>query len=294
MSKKLSDKLTSSFNRRRCLKLLGGGVLLTAGSVAYAFCVEPDRLCIEEVELPVLHLPSGFDGYRVLQISDTHFELGQDEVLMEKMMTAVKELAPDLILFTGDYITRDEDSFADFLGYVGKLSAKDGIFGVMGNHDVWYSSYAVMKPMFERAGVSFLRNQNSLVWRAGEKLRICGLDSVWGGEPLISHAYRGVAAKEASLLMMHEPDFFDEVAKEIRYFTQFSGHTHGGQCRVPLIGYAPVKIRYGKKYIRGSFEKRKDQSLYVSSGIGTGSLRVRFACPPELVLFTLKVAQVDA
>ncbi len=84
------------------------------------------------------------------------------------------------------------------------------------------------------------------------------------------------------------PNFLRYKVFPVESFTQFSGHTHGGQCRVPLIGYAPVKVRYGEKYIEGHFEKSLDQQLYVSAGIGTVGLRVRFSCPPEIVLFTLK------
>jgi len=115
-----------------------------------------------------------------------------------------------------------------------------------------------------------------------------GLDSVWGGKPDIEKAFSGVSDQVPCLTMMHEPDFFDEIAQVRKSFTQFSGHTHGGQCCVPLLGYAPVKVRYGKKYIFGSFQKDAQRQLSVSSGIGTVGIRVRFARAPEIVVHTLE------
>ena len=86
---------------------------------------------------------------------------------------------------------------------------------------------------------------------------------------------------------MHEPDVFDQLIKTNHVSLQLSGHTHGGQCRVPLLGYAPVKVKYGRKYIYGAYEKG-DSRLFVSRGLGTVGTPVRFACIPEVAILTLK------
>ncbi len=284
MKKEVKKRMT----KRRFLKLVAGGAVAVGGSTAYAFGVEPDLLVVREVELKIRHLPAGFDGLKVAQLTDIHFDRDQDEELLAKMVERVNELQADVILYTGDFITRDMLSFELLLEYLAKVKVVHGAYGIMGNHDTWYSSFARMKPMFQRVGVDFLSNQSSQLHHQGESLWLNGLDSAWGGKPLIEKSFVGIPKESACLTMMHEPDVFDEIAQRRVSFTQFSGHTHGGQCRVPLIGYAPVKVRYGEKYIEGHFEKNLDQQLYVSAGIGTVGLRVRFSCPPEIVLFTLK------
>jgi uncharacterized protein len=87
--------------------------------------------------------------------------------------------------------------------------------------------------------------------------------------------------------LVHEPDYFDTLTRHRDIVVQLSGHTHGGQCRVPLVDYAPVKVAYGRKYIYGAFQ-RGDSRLFVTRGLGTVGMRVRFACPPEVALLTLR------
>ncbi len=284
MSKK-SDKFLT---RRRALQLLGGGVVAATGAAGYAFGVEPDRLVVREVDLEIDELPDSFVGKKIAQLTDIHFEKEEDMQLMESVVKRVNALEPDIILYTGDFITSDMLSFEDLASYLDAMVPRMASVGIMGNHDVWHGDFHRMKKRFERGGMSFFRNDHMKLHEKGEHLFLNGLDSVWGGIPDVNRSFKGISDTAPCLTLMHEPDFFDTIAELGKNMVQFSGHTHGGQCRVPLIGYAPVKVKYGKKYILGHYQNERKQQLYVSSGVGTVSLRVRFACPPEIVLFTLK------
>jgi predicted MPP superfamily phosphohydrolase len=143
-----------------------------------------------------------------------------------------------------------------------------------------------MSRRFERAGISLLINRNSVIRIKGEKFAIAATDHVWQGKPDPLLTLRGIPPEVPVLALVHEPDFFDRMAT-FRNLLQISGHTHGGQCRVPFLGYAPAKVRYGRKYIQGSFS-RNESRLFVTRGLGTTGMRVRFACPPEVALLTLR------
>ena len=274
--------------RRRFFKLAGGATAAGIASAVYAFEVEPNRLKVRHVEQEIPGLPAGCDGLKLAQMTDLHFQKGEDEAVMEKMIVELNKLAPDLIFYTGDYISDDMDSFTEMMSYLNKVEVGQGAFAISGNHDIWHGNRDTMRRQFEAAGVSYLCNAWSTLNIRGESLFIAGLDSVWGGAPDIRRSLSEIPKEQPALTLMHEPDFFDQIVEARGKFSQFSGHTHGGQCRVPLLGYAPVKVKYGKKYIDGHFQRAADQQLFVSSGIGTVELRARFACVPEIVLFTLR------
>ncbi|MDB4410276.1 metallophosphoesterase, partial [bacterium] len=102
-----------------------------------------------------------------------------------------------------------------------------------------------------------------------------------------TRAWNGHKKDTPVISMVHEPDFFDELRSAKPLDLQLSGHTHGGQCRLPLVNYTPAKVKFGRNYIYGHFEKNASQ-LFVGRGIGTVGIRVRFACRPELVILTLR------
>lgn len=288
MCNQVSSKSGKIFTRRRAIKLLGGGALAVAGSAAYAFGVEPNRLVVQEVDLEIDDLPDAFVGKKIVQITDLHFEKDEDVELMEAVVEKVNALKPDIILYTGDFITRDMISFEGLAGYLDKMVPSMAAVGIMGNHDAWHGDFDRIKKRFERGGMSFFRNDQIKLHEKGEHIFLNGLDSVWGGYPDLSKSFKGISDSTPCLTLMHEPDFFDTISQLGKNMVQFSGHTHGGQCRVPLVGYAPVKVKYGKKYILGHYQKESVQQLYVSSGVGTVGIRVRFSCPPEVVMFRLK------
>ena len=147
----------------------------------------------------------------------------------------------------------DPKVLAPLLERLEKLNAPHGIFAVMGNHDGWAGDSDVIRRQFEKAGISFLINKHTLLPIRGESLAVAGTDFVWLGKPDPAQTLRGIPTKTPILALVHEPDYFDTMTAHREIMVQLSGHTHGGQCRVPLLGIAPATPKYGKKYVYGSY-----------------------------------------
>lgn len=174
--------------------------------------------------------------------------------------------------------------------YLQALHVGRQAFACLGNHDLWHCDPETLQRFSAEAGMSLLVNASACLTRGGAQLPIVGITSAWAGTPDLQQAYHGIAQSQPALTLMHEPDYFDVIRQERRLLCQFSGHTHGGQCRVPVINFAPVRVKYGKRYIDGHFHPTPSQQVYVSSGVGTTGMRVRFGCRPEIVLHTLHQA----
>lgn len=284
----MTEKTNLKLSKRKLLKLLGGASIASLGAGAYAFGVEPDLLTVTENELQVPYLPPSLNGLRVLHLTDLHFDHELDEQLFVKLIIECNRLEPDIIVLTGDYITDGMLSFDFLIEHLAKLNPKYGIYASIGNHDGWHGDVDIFRSAFEKIGAHFLFDQNSELSIDGDSLWFAGTDSVWSGHPDLEKTFAGIPSEAACLALVHEPDFFDQVALRRKGVVQFSGHTHGGQCRVPLIGYAPVKVKYGEKYLKGKYKGGEESQLFVSSGVGTVGLRVRFACLPEVALLTLR------
>ena len=274
------------FSRR---KFIGTALLGSAGAFSYARWVEPNWLNITEKDIVLPNLPPALDGLVVAQLTDFHFNPDKDEELILQAVNQVNTQKPDIIALTGDYITDDVATFTPLMTLLSKLQAKHGIYGVMGNHDGWARSSSFYRKGFQGAGMEFLVNQGTSIQVRGEKIFITGTDSIWSGTVDAPACWRGHGG-ETVLALVHEPDVFDQLIDNHRVDLQLSGHTHGGQCRVPLIGYAPAKVRYGQNYIYHEYAKN-DSKIFVSRGLGTVGIRVRFACAPEVAILTLRSAQ---
>lgn len=271
--------------RRSAIALAGIGV----PSSIWAAAIEPDLLSVTRKELTLARWPKALDGFRIAQITDVHYRPGADDELLAKLRAAVDAEVPDLIAVTGDFVINDPSSLPEFAKAFQGISATHGVFASPGNHDRWHCNVGNLKKTIEGTGMSFLNNAGTNVRIKGENIFINGLDSVWGGHPAPHLAWNGHQKDTPVVSLVHEPDFFDDLRTVKPLDLQLSGHTHGGQCRVPLIGYAPAKVKFGRNYVYGHFEKDRSQ-LFVGRGIGTVGLRVRFACQPELVILTLRSA----
>lgn len=276
----------SLLGRRNAMKLLFGGA---AGSFANGFWIEPGRLSVTREEISCARLPEALDGLRIGVMADIHYKPDQDEELLEAAVALLNREKPDLIALPGDFMDKDPSVIGPMLRVLGKLRPAHGVFASMGNHDGWAGDGGNMRQRFEKAGISMLINRNHGIRVRNERLAIAATDHVWLGNPDPSATLRGVGADTPVIALVHEPDYFDEITARRNIHLQLSGHTHGGQCRVPLIGYAPAKVAYGRKYVYGAFE-RGDSRLFVTRGLGTVGLRVRFACPPEVAVLTLRSA----
>ena len=271
--------------RRGFLKWAGGAVLGGAAGVGYVTKIEPEWLSVEQQIISLPKLPAGLDGYKIVQLSDFHLYPFTSIDLIEKTVARTNELAPDLVVLTGDYVLETAASIFDLAPELAKLNPRHGIFAVLGNHDHWTEA-AVVKQGLAEQGIELLHNRGVLLNES--QFLLAGVDDLWSGTPDIEGALANWREGVPTILLAHEPDFADDFLGDGRIQLQLSGHTHGGQVRVPGVG--PVVLpRYGQKYHNGLYQVGPSQ-VYVNRGIGIIGPAVRLNCPPEITEFVLRAA----
>jgi hypothetical protein len=255
------------------------------GTAFYSTEIEPETVQVERVTVGIRHLPPAFEGTTVVQISDLHLGAWMNRERLEDVVRRVNALAPDLIAITGDFVSEVlSHTLDDIRGALRGLRAAEGIYGVLGNHDHWTQPRNITQAAHD-AGINMLFNQHAVIRRQGQYLFVAGVDDIWEHLHDLDAALRGVPKDGCVLLLAHEPDFADTVAADDRVALQLSGHSHGGQVRLPLVG-APVLPRLGQKYDAGLYTIDA-LKLYVNRGVGMIYPAVRLNCPPEITHLTL-------
>jgi predicted MPP superfamily phosphohydrolase len=276
----------SAISRRAFLKKMAlGGAFVGGGGLIYSYGLETTWIDITRMRLQIPRLSPRFQGYRVVHISDLHVDDHTESEYLTKVVRLVNEQEPDLIAFTGDFVTVEAERFvSELTATVKRLEARDGIVAVLGNHD-HLAGPDVVNSAIREGGAASLRNQVRTLERGGSFLHLCGVDDVWEGEPRLDHVLARLPRKGAAILLAHAPDFADTSSPTGRFDLQLSGHSHGGQVRLPLIG-APVLPRYARKYPIGLY-RVSDMLLYANRGLGMLPPRVRFLCRPEITVIDL-------
>ncbi len=241
-----------------------------------------------EIHLPRLH--PAFDGFRLLHISDIHMGTWMNPARLSGIVQMINDLQADLVAITGDFVSYTIDGpIQSMLGPLKSICSREGNFAVLGNHDMWTDPEAV-RAMLASSGIRELRNQAVTLDRDGGCLHICGVDNVYTGHADLVPVLESLPPEGAAVLLAHEPDFADQAAASGRFDLQLSGHSHGGQLNLPLIG-PPFLPHLAKKYPRGHYRVR-DMQLYTSRGLGTTALQIRYRCPPEIAILRLQSSPV--
>jgi predicted MPP superfamily phosphohydrolase len=245
---------------------------------------EAGSVRIERPNLHVPKLPEAFNGLRVAFLTDIHHGpfIGLDYVA--SVVRTTLALAPDLILLGGDYISKDAKYIAPCFEVLAGLKAPLGVFGVLGNHDYRHGLLEV-KSCLARAGIEELTNSGVWLERGASRLRLAGVDDLWWGKPDARPAVGDATPGDACVLVSHNPDFAEKL-RDTRVGLMLSGHTHGGQIYVPGYGAPVVPSRYGQKYLHGLVQAPHTQ-VYISRGLGTVTVPMRYVSRPELTLATL-------
>jgi len=280
-------------SRRRFLQIAAATSVLAIGADAALF--EPNHPVVTRIDIPLLRLPREFDGFTVAQLSDFHYDPYFSVIPIRKAVFLANTLNPDLVVLTGDFVSAPVASKsahanqASLQAYpcsdvLEKLRAKHGVWAVLGNHDAATNSDHVTEAL-KQAGIQVLSNSAAPIERSGRRFWLAGVEDVLIGRPDMRTALRGIPAGEPVVLLVHEPDFADRSAHH-SIDLQLSGHSHGGQIRIPLLG-APYLPPMGRKYPKG-LRKVGNLTLYTNVGLGTLYIPVRFACAPELTFITLR------
>lgn len=277
--------------------------MLGAGGLALGadgFLYEPNHPVTNSREIVLPRLPERLDGFRIVQLSDFHYDPHFSAVPIRKSVAMVNALHPDAIVLTGDFVTvpaladkgssrakHAADAAEPCVALLEGLRAPYGVWASLGNHDAFSDPERVVEVLQSR-GIRVLRNSCAALERDGSRLWLSGLDDVLEGDPDMGAALRGIPANEPVVMLVHEPDFAPETAR-YPVDLQLSGHSHGGQVRVPLVG-ALVLPRMGRRYPMGQYQIQK-LALYTNVGLGTIRIAIRLDCAPEITHITLRRAR---
>ena len=275
--------------RRYYLCVMIVGFIIGVPLVLWTFWWEPDSLQVNHYQLEVARLPKGFDQLRVVAMSDLH--VGSPYISLEKLRTIVKEANaqdPDLTVLLGDFVIQgiiggefvEPDTFVEILK---ELKAKQGVYAVLGNHD-WIKGGDGITTTFERVGIRMLTNEAIMLERNESKLWLAGVGDYFTAHHDLKKLSGTITTDDPVLGITHTPDVFLKLSPQ--FILTLAGHTHGGQVNLPLLGRAVVPSDYGQKYAIGDI-REGPRRLFVTSGIGTSILGVRFRVPPEISVLTL-------
>jgi predicted MPP superfamily phosphohydrolase len=236
-------------------------------------------LVVRHFELPLRGL--GVPRLRVVALSDLHVTEELPEAYYERVLDELREREPDLVLLTGDYLSRI-GRLPQFEAFLRKLPrGRYGAFAVLGNHDHWLHDARVAE-VFARVGIPLLSGSCVPVPASGTPaVRLCGTEEPWGPSLARDTVARALPAGAPLLVMSHTPDNIYEL-RDLGASAVFAGHTHGGQFRLPLVGSVVIPSRYGRRFDWGHFTV-DGTHLFVSAGVGADQPPLRLYCNPELV-----------
>lgn len=265
---------------------------LTAACLVWGFGVEPRRLVVTEHELRLTAWPKSLSGLRVALIADLHVgSPGWDVAAVRRLVDRTNAEQPELVLLAGDYQINEVPggrwvSAEDIARELGRLRAPLGVIAVLGNHD-WWNDGERTRRAFTAAGIAVLEDSVAELQRREQRFAVVGLaDQIT--RPSDPAAALARAGGLPALLLVHEPDVFADFPRlGLTPALTLAGHTHGGQVWLPLLGRRVVPSAYGERYAYGHIVEQGRQ-LFVSSGVGTSVLPVRFFVPPEVALLTLR------
>ncbi len=242
-----------------------------------------------ELTTPTLYIPfldEAHEGLVLGHLTDIHIGPRTPDERVLSAVDALNQAKPDLVILTGDYVTRKGDPLERVPELLGRLTVP--AVAVLGNHDHWTDGVTIRRDL-ERIGIPVLRNQHTVVQVHGAPLQVVGIDDAVSGHDDVTASFKGVSHDAARIVLAHAPPTLDDLPKD-HGLACFSGHTHGGQIFVAGVTDS-LFARAGQPYLRGHFEKNGNQ-LYVSRGLGfgRGGNLPRLNSDPEVALITLRRA----
>ncbi|MDQ3088316.1 MAG: metallophosphoesterase [Acidobacteriota bacterium] len=275
---KLSDRISSVVASDTPLRDLAGSL----SQVARYALNEANTLSVEKIEIRLKRLPKNLEGFRLVHLSDIHHSPFTDIEHISRAVSIANSLQPDVFVLTGDYVSHESSYIAPMAEVLGKLESEFGTFACLGNHDHWTDAEMVTNLMRE-ANIKVLINEGFRFTAKDASFWLAGVDDYMVGKTDLRAALRGSFPDEMIMLLAHNPIIVRRAAR-VGVDLMLSGHTHGGQ----------IKLRDDEKRIlprrklKNGLYRRKDTQIYITRGIGTVVLPVRYGCPPEISLIELQ------
>ncbi len=256
----------------------------------WGFLIEPNRLVVNQQAIQINNWPNDLKGLRIAVIGDIHAGAPFiDDRKLRLLVECTNQLQPDLVVLLGDFMSQDTwhghrvapEIIANHLKY---LQAPLGVYAVLGNHDWWDNGDEVRRSL-EQAGIRVLENDVREVKRGETSFWLAGLADLSTRPQQVPETLAKIPSGSLIIALTHNPDVFQHLPKTVPLL--LAAHTHGGQVNFPLIGTPVVPSRFGQRYSAGHvFEN--DHHLFVTTGIGTSILPVRFRVPPEFAVLTIE------
>ena len=256
---------------------------LSLGQVARSAFAEPFMLTIERRAIFLRRLPKALDGLRIVQLSDLHLGPLTSSAQLRRAVETANSLDPDIIALTGDYISHERHYAAPCAEVVGRLRARHGVFAVLGNHDHWTDA-ALITDLFRAEGIKVLINEGMRFDKDGAGFWLAGVNDTMVGLEDLPLAMAGASDDEMKLLLAHNPIILRRAARA-GVDLVLSGHTHGGQ--VALRSDRSASGRPRRRLLKG-LGRQGETQIYVTRGLGTVILPIRYGCPPEVSLLELR------
>ncbi|MBI3410197.1 MAG: metallophosphoesterase [Planctomycetes bacterium] len=266
--------------------------------LTYARRVEPTWLELNRHDIALADLPGAFTGFRIVQMSDFHGGKSVTPVYLEEAVALAQAQRGDITVLTGDFVHKGFSHIDQVARVLGRLRAPLGVFAVLGNHDFSVRNAMGMRrhrdlhravaDALAAQGIQVLRNQTHCLERGQEHFYLTGVEDLWSRVCDLDLALSGLSPRLPRVVLAHNPYTVEFLAGR-RCDLMLSGHTHGGQVKVPLLGRLALGPK-GRRFAAGFYQVDKSL-LYVNKGVGFG-LRFRYGVRPEVAVFTLKPAHV--
>lgn len=285
----------AAIDRRQFLiRSTAGAVGVASGGLgSYASLVAPEILHVRRYVYPIANLPDTMDGLRIVHVSDTHYGPFVSMPYLNEVFNRANALEPDLVVLTGDHVHYTPDSVEPGIQALGRLRGRLGVVAVMGNHEHWEGA-ELCREQFRTVGIPLLDNARTFLTArgltdtpsVGEAICVAGVGDKWEDVVDFDKALSGVPTDMPRLLLSHNPDVAEMSDHGHRIDLMFSGHTHGGQIALPIIGAPIAPSDYGSKYIGGACYG-PHYPVVVSRGVGVAGVPLRLGVPPEIGVITL-------
>ena len=280
---RISERINSLVAREKPLRELAGNV----SKIAKYAIDEASTLSLERVEIVLRRLPKKLDGFRIIHLSDIHHSPFTNLEHIARAVKIANRLKPDMFVLTGDYVSHEKKYIAPVAKVLGRLSSEYGTYACLGNHDHWTDPNLVEK-RFGEAGIKMLVNEGFRFEARDASFWLCGVDDHMVGKTDLAGALKGSFPDEMKLLLAHNPLILRQATRYGVDLT-LSGHTHGGQVKVR----DPEKRILRRRKLTSGLHRRKDSQIYITRGIGTVVLPIRYQCPPEISLLELRSVNAE-
>jgi len=276
--------------KKKILIALGLVLVVMLPCLVWGLFIEPNRLIVREQAIQIDNWPKELSGLRIAVIGDVH--TGGPFINDQKLRRIVEltnQQQPDLIVLLGDYMSPNSWHSHRVEPEVTAAGLRDlkaplGVYTVLGNHDWWYNGEKVRRA-FEQNGIRVLEDETVEIKWKEKSFWLAGLADLFTRPQNVREVINSVPPGSTVIAITHNPDIFPGLPRQVPLL--LAAHTHGGQVNLPLIGTPIVPSRFGSKYTAGHILEN-DHHLFVTTGIGTSILPLRFRVPPEIVILTVK------